>query len=114
DAAEEHGAALLCPHPGAALRPSRRLGGKPNGRLRASPARACKCRLGLARLLSPSAALCPRLPRHSCLPRFAVQRVPTAPAAVLVELDAVRRVPLGLLRLVVATLAVRASERDCD
>src|SRR5438067_2582090 len=48
------------------------------------------------------------------LPRLAVQRVAAAPTAVLVELDAVRRVPLGLLRLIVAALAVRASERDCD
>jgi hypothetical protein len=34
-----------------------------------------------------------------------------APAAVLVELDAVRRVPLGLERLVIAPLALRAGER---
>ena len=40
--------------------------------------------------------------------------VPLAPAAVLLELDPVRGVPLGLLRLVVPPLALRAGERDCD
>src|SRR2546423_7482109 len=41
-----------------------------------------------------------------------VGRVPAAPAAVLLELDAVRRVPLRLLGLVVAPLALGAGERD--
>ena len=39
-----------------------------------------------------------------------VQRVLAAPAAVLLELDAVRRVPLRLVRLVVAPLALGAGE----
>src|SRR5207237_5282512 len=41
-----------------------------------------------------------------------VQGVVAAPAAVLAELDPVGRVPLRLLRLVVAPLALRAGERD--
>src|SRR5207253_10718355 len=48
------------------------------------------------------------------LPRLPMQRVAAAPAAVLLELDTVRRVPLGLLRLVVAPLALGARERDSD
>src|SRR5262249_31798618 len=48
------------------------------------------------------------------LPRLPVQRVATAPAAVLAELDAVGRVSLRLLRLVVPAPALGASERDCD
>ena len=50
--------------------------------------------------------------RH--LPRLPMQRVRAAPAAVLLELDAVGRVPLRLLGLVVAPLALGAGERDCD
>ena len=45
---------------------------------------------------------------------LAVGRMAPAPAAVLLELHAVRRVPLRLARLVVASLALRARERDCD
>src|SRR3981081_3358971 len=41
-----------------------------------------------------------------------VRGVRAAPAAVLAELDAVRRVPLGLHRLVVPPLALGAGERD--
>src|SRR2546423_6375959 len=41
-----------------------------------------------------------------------VGRVPAAPAAVLLEFDAVRRVPLRLLGLVVAPLALGAGERN--
>jgi hypothetical protein len=41
---------------------------------------------------------------------FLVRGVPPAPAAVLAELDPVRIVPLGLLTLVVAPLALLASE----
>ena len=41
-----------------------------------------------------------------------MRRMRAAPAAVLLELDAVGRVPLGLLRLVVAPLALGAGERD--
>src|SRR5581483_7001081 len=48
------------------------------------------------------------------LPGLPVDRVSTAPAAVLLELNAVRRVPLGLVGLIVAALAFGASERDCD
>src|SRR5207253_4191754 len=43
-----------------------------------------------------------------------VRRVPTAPAAVLLELHPVGRVPLRLLRLIVPPLALGAGERDCD
>src|SRR5205085_12358662 len=46
------------------------------------------------------------------LTRLPVERVVPAPAAALLELDAVGRVPLRLLRLVVPPLAVRAGERD--
>src|SRR5262249_1175821 len=49
--------------------------------------------------------------RHR-LARLPVRRVPAAPPAVLAELDAVRRVPLGLRRLVVPPPALRARERD--
>src|SRR3954447_1871881 len=42
-----------------------------------------------------------------------VRRVAAAPAAVFAQLDAVRRVPLGLGRLVVPPLAIGASEGDC-
>ena len=48
------------------------------------------------------------------LPRLPMQRVLAAPAAVLRELDAVRRVPFGLLCLVVTPPALRAGKRDCD
>ena len=41
-----------------------------------------------------------------------MRRVLPAPAAVLAQLDAVRRVPLGLGRLIVPALAVGASEGD--
>src|SRR5262245_38636865 len=43
-----------------------------------------------------------------------VDSVPATPATVLLELDPVRRVPLRLLGLVVAPLAVIAGERDSD
>jgi len=45
-------------------------------------------------------------------PSLPMRRVATAPAAVLPELDPVGRVPLGLLRLIVAPLALGASQRD--
>src|SRR5581483_8048664 len=48
------------------------------------------------------------------LARLPVQRVPAAPAAVLPKVPPVRGVPLRLLRLVVAPLALRAGERDRD
>src|SRR3954447_11419967 len=48
------------------------------------------------------------------LPRLPVQRMATAPAAVLAELDAVRRIALRLLRLVVPAPALGTGERDCD
>src|SRR4029079_3362191 len=48
------------------------------------------------------------------LARLLVGRVLTAPRAVLRELDPVGRVSLGLLSLVVASLAVLARERDRD
>src|SRR5688500_4196938 len=50
--------------------------------------------------------------RATPLPRLPVQGVAPAPAAVLLHLEAVRRVPLRLLGLVVAPLALRACERD--
>jgi hypothetical protein len=43
-----------------------------------------------------------------------MNRVLTAPAAVLLELDTVGRVPLRLVRLVVPPLALGAGERDRD
>src|SRR6266446_4627880 len=46
------------------------------------------------------------------LARLPVRGVGAAPAAVLAELDAVRRVPLGLHRLIVPPLAHRAGEGD--
>src|SRR5262249_34205711 len=48
------------------------------------------------------------------LPRLPVRRVAAAPAAVLLELHAVRRIPLGLLRPVIPPLALGAREGDCD
>src|SRR5207245_1589746 len=66
-------------------------------------------------LRAPRAPLLTRLSRHARgLAGLPVRGVPAAPAAVLLELDPVRRVPLGLLRLIVPPLAVRAGERDCD
>src|SRR4051794_38896099 len=77
------------------------------------------CRGGAAAPSSPPrasrrAARCARVCLAMVLARLPVQRVLPAPPAVLLELDAVRRVPLGLLRLVVPPLALRARERDCD
>src|SRR3954451_8068292 len=46
--------------------------------------------------------------------RLLVRRMRLAPAAVLAELDPVRIVPLGLLCLVVASLALFTSERHAD
>jgi hypothetical protein len=43
-----------------------------------------------------------------------VRRVLSAPPAVLGELDPVRRVALGFVRLIVAALALLASERHED
>jgi hypothetical protein len=43
-----------------------------------------------------------------------MSRVPAAPAAVLLELNAVGGVPLRLLRLIVTPLALGAGERDRD
>ena len=43
-----------------------------------------------------------------------MRRVAPAPVAVLAQLDAVRVVPLGLLCLVVAPLALLAGERNGD
>ena len=48
------------------------------------------------------------------LPRLPVRRVMPAPAAVLLELDPVGRVSLGLIRLIVAPLAVLARKRYQD
>src|SRR4029078_5591158 len=70
------------------------------------PQRAARLAAGVSSLL-PSWFL-------PLLARLAVERVRPAPAAVLAKLDPVGRVPLRLLRLVVASLAVRASERDRD
>src|SRR4051794_15225137 len=51
---------------------------------------------------------------HGRLAGLPVRRVAAAPAAVLLELDAVGRVPLRLLRLIIAPLALGARKRDCD
>src|SRR5205085_11785217 len=48
------------------------------------------------------------------LPRLPVQGMAAAPAAVLAELDAVGRVSLRLLRLIVPPPALGTGERDCD
>jgi hypothetical protein len=56
--------------------------------------------------------LSPRLAGQ--LPGLPVRRMAAAPAAVLLELDPIRGVPLRFLGLVVATLALRAGERDRD
>src|SRR5262245_4643163 len=62
---------------------------------------------------SPGGApLTSRLAGH--LAGLPVRGVAAAPAAVLGQLETVRRVPLGLLCLVIAPLALRASERDRD
>ena len=82
---------------GGAWRPARKRGFARASRGRAQPG-------GRVVVLSsdgPSASL-------------AVGRMAPAPAAVLLELHAVGRVPLRLARLVVASLALRACERDCD
>src|SRR5581483_5449041 len=50
----------------------------------------------------------------SALASLPVNRVAPAPPAVLLELDPVGRVPLGLLGLVVAPLALRARKGDSD
>src|SRR5581483_4118497 len=67
---------------------------------------------GLARRGAARAALLARLPSH--LARLPVGRVRAAPAAVLLQLDPVRRVPPRLVRLVVAPPALGAGERDRD
>src|SRR6266516_3043358 len=63
-------------------------------------------------LLAAGATLLTSLLRH--LPGLPMRSVARAPAAVLLELDAVGRVSLRLHRLVVAALALGAGERDCD
>ena len=79
-------------------------------------------RAGLALLLSLlappllSLLLCPGL-RHRYrepLTGLLVSRVAAAPAAVLADLDSVRRVPPRLVRLIVAALALLAREGDAD
>ena len=52
--------------------------------------------------------------REASLAGLAVAGVPPAPTAVLLQADAVRVVPLGLVRLVVPALALLAREGDCD
>src|SRR5207302_6225311 len=54
------------------------------------------------------------LPGHRVLPGLAVDRVLLAPAAVFLELDPVRIVPLRLVRLVIAPLALGARKGDRD
>src|SRR3972149_6560990 len=75
----------------------------------ATAPRGCGC---VTAGVTSRAPLPSRLARQ--LPGLPVRRVATAPAAVLLELDPVRGIPLGLLRLVVAPLALRAGERDRD
>src|SRR5207248_8505211 len=62
----------------------------------------------------PGPALLRGLPCHARSASLPVDRVTAAPAAVLLELDAVGRVSLRLLRLVIAPLALGAGERDRD
>src|SRR5581483_6386856 len=57
------------------------------------------------RLRPPGAALLTGLPSHALSASLPVDGVAAAPAAVLLELDPVGRVPLRLLRLIVAPLA---------
>src|SRR5918912_2586949 len=57
---------------------------------------------------------CARVCLANDLPGLPVRGVLTAPAAVLLELDAVGGVPLRFLGLVVPPLALGAGERDCD
>ena len=59
-------------------------------------------------------ALCPGLRHRPPLAGFLVRRVAPAPAAVLAQLDPVRRVPARLVGLVVAPLALLAGERHSD
>src|SRR4051794_17635360 len=65
----------------------------------------------VAARLPPGSPACVRLARHE-LARLPVRRVLPAPAAVLAELDPVRGVPLRLVGLVVAPLALGAGEGD--
>src|SRR4051794_9107229 len=85
--------------------------GRPGGATR----RRAPCE-GRLLLRAPVAALLTRLPRHarSGLPSLPMRGVRLAPAAVLLELDPVGRVPLRFVRLIVPPLALRAGERDCD
>src|SRR5918994_285577 len=68
--------------------------------------------------LAPSA--CSRRARRcwrvwrATLARLPVRRMTAAPAAVLLDFQTVRRVPLRLVRLVVAALALGAREGDAD
>src|SRR5918995_4034392 len=71
-----------------------------------------RCRIA-ARRAAGVAALPTGLSGHG-LPGLPVERVRRAPPTVLAELDPVGRVSLRLLRLVVAPLALGASERDRD
>src|SRR5207237_9603622 len=83
-------------------------GAEPAGRVRAVPSsRRPPSAAGPAGLGAAVASAWP----SAGLP---VQGMASAPAAVLAELDPVGRVPLRLLRLVVAALALGASEGDRD
>src|SRR6187431_2951920 len=73
-------------------------------------ARAARARGGLTCGCACRAPLPAGLACH--LSRLPMQRVRAAPTAVLLELHAVGGVSLGLLRLVVTPLALRAGERD--
>src|SRR5262249_59008677 len=76
------------------------------GATRDAPAPACAS-------ARPTARPCaPRRPRR--LAGLAVRRVRSAPAAVLAQLDPLGIVALGLVALIVAPLALRARERDCN
>src|SRR6188768_3504637 len=75
-------------------------------------ARAARARSGLTCGCACGAPLPAGLACH--LPRLPMHRVRAAPAAVLLELHPVGGVSLGLLRLVVAPLALGAGERDRD
>src|SRR3954471_17563742 len=100
---------------GALARPALRLVAPARSLARRRRRRRRSSRPGEGGLLGATVAplLTARL-GHRLLAGLPVRGVRAAPAAVLLELDAVGRVPLRLLRLVVPPLALGARERDCD
>src|SRR5919204_1205801 len=72
------------------------------------------CAPSCAEASARRARRCARVWRAMLLARLPVGRVTSAPAAVLLQLNAVGRVSLRLLGLIVAPLAFGAGERDPD